>query len=94
MQETVRFAQHPGGSDCESCQYRCFLKRNVFRLDLKEGRLGASRRGLGKEFQATGTMYGKACFPYLLNLMRGTVLSWKVDREKIRSAGADESLLR
>ena len=35
--ESVSFAQHPGGSDCESRQYRCFLKRNDFRLDLKVG---------------------------------------------------------
>ena len=70
----LRFAQHPCGSDCESRQYRCFLKWNVFRLDLKEGRLGASRRGLGREFQVTGPMYEKACFPYLLSLMRGTVM--------------------
>ena len=74
IQETVSFAQHPGGSDCESHQYRCFLKRNVFRLDLKEGRLGASRRGLGREFQVTGPMYEKARFPYLLSLMHGTVM--------------------
>ena len=74
IQETVSFAQHPCGSDCESHQYRCFLKRNVSRLDLKEGRLGASRRGLGREFQVTGPMYEKACFPYLLSLMRGTVM--------------------
>ena len=42
-------------------------------MDLKDGRLGASRRGLGREFQVTGPMYQKAHFPYLLNLMRGTV---------------------
>ena len=72
IQETVSFAQHPCGS--ESRQYRCFLKRNVFRLDLKEGRLGASRRGVGREFQVTGPMYEKTRFPYLLSLMRGTVM--------------------
>ena len=70
----LSFAQNPCGSDCESRQYRCFLKWHVFRLDLKEGRLGASRRGLGREFQVTGPMYEKACFPYLLSLMRGTVM--------------------
>ena len=43
-------------------------------MDLKEGRLGASRRGLGREFQVTGPMYEKARFPYLLSLMRGTVM--------------------
>ena len=59
---------------CESRKYRCFLKRNVFRLDLKEGRLGASRRGLGREFQVTGPVCEKARFPYLLTLMRGTVM--------------------
>ena len=73
-QENVSFAQHPGGSDCKSRQYRCFLKRNVFGLDLKEGRLGASRRGLGRKFQVTGPMCEKARFPYLLSLMRGTVM--------------------
>ena len=45
-----------------------------FRLDLKEGRLGASRRGLGREFQVASPMYEKARFPYLLSLMRGTVM--------------------
>ena len=44
------------------------------RLDLKEGRLGASHRCLGREFQVTGPMYEKARFPYLLSLMRGTVM--------------------
>ena len=43
------------------------MKRNIFRLDLKEGRLGASRRGLGREFQVTGPMYEKARFPYLFD---------------------------
>ena len=70
IQEIVSFAQHPCGSDCESRQYRCFLKRNVFGLDLKEGRLGASRRGLGREFQVTGPMYEKA----RLSLMRETAM--------------------
>ena len=77
IQETVSFAQHPGGSDYESRQYRCFLKRNIFRLDLKEGRLGASRRGWGGgggEFQVTGPVCEKARFPYLLSLMRETVM--------------------
>ena len=74
IQETVSFAQHPGRLDYESRQYRCFLKRNIFRLDLKEGRLGASRRGLGREFQVTGPMYEKARFPYLLSLMHETVM--------------------
>ena len=74
IQETVSFAQHPGGLDYGSRQYRCFLKRNIFRLDLKEGRLGASRRGLGREFQVTGPMYEKARFPYLLSLMHETVM--------------------
>ena len=50
------------------------LKRNVFRLDLKEGKLGASRRGLGREFQVTGRMYEEARFPYLLSFMRRTVM--------------------
>ena len=45
----LSFAQHPCGSDSESHQYGCFLKRNVFRMDLKEGRLGASCRGLGMD---------------------------------------------
>ncbi len=49
-------------------------KRDVFRLDLKEKRLGASRRGLGREIKVTGRMYQKARFPYLLSLMRGTVM--------------------
>ena len=35
IQETISFAQHPGGSDCGCPQYGCFLKRNVLRLDLK-----------------------------------------------------------
>ena len=73
VQEFVRFAQHTGGSYCESLRYRCFLKTNVFRLDLKEARLGASGRGSGREFQVTGSMYEKARFLYLLSLMRGAV---------------------
>ena len=64
-QETVSFAQRPGGSDCECPQDRCFLKQNVFRLDLKEERLGAQHGGLGREFQVTGPM---------LSLMHGTVM--------------------
>ena len=32
-------------------------KRDVFRLDLKEKRLGASRRGLGREIKVTGRMH-------------------------------------
>ena len=58
IQETVSFAQHPCGSDCKSRE--CFLKRNVFRLDLKEGRLtwGITLRfGEGREFQVTSPMY-------------------------------------
>ena len=74
IQETVSFAQHPCGSDCESRQYRSSLKRNVFRLDLKEGRLGASRRGLGRELPVTGPVCEKARFQYFLSLMRGIVM--------------------
>ena len=55
-QEIVSFAQHPGGSDCECPQDRCFLKQNVFRSDLKEERLGAQHGGLGREFQVTDPM--------------------------------------
>ena len=36
IQETVSFAQQPGGSDCKSRQYRWFLKRNLFRLEALE----------------------------------------------------------
>ena len=49
-------------------------KRDVFRLDLKEKRLGASRRGLGREIKVTGRMHEKARFPYLFSLTRGTVM--------------------
>ena len=44
------------------------------RFQIGSGRLGASRRGLGTEFQVTDPMYEKARFPYLLSLMRGTVM--------------------
>ena len=54
IQEAVSFVQHTCGSGCESRQYRCFLKRNVFRLDLKEERLGAPRKVLGREVQVSG----------------------------------------
>ena len=51
-------------------------KRDVFRLDLKEKRLGASRRGLGRESRSQVVcMRIKARFLYLLSLMRGTVMS-------------------
>ena len=39
-----------------------------------EGRLGASCRGLGREYQVTGPVYEKAGCPYVLSLMRGTVM--------------------
>ena len=38
-------------------------KRDVFRLNLKEKRLAASREGLGREIKVTGRMYQKARFP-------------------------------
>ena len=90
IHEIARFAQHTGGSYCESRQYRCFLKTNVFRLDLKEERFGASGRSSGREFQVTGSMYEKARFPYLLSLMRGTVMrpaGRLIEREKISQVG-------
>ena len=34
-----------------------FSKRDVFRLDLKEKRPGASRRGLGREIKVIGRMH-------------------------------------
>ena len=43
-------------------------------MDLKEKIRGALRLGSGMEFQAAGLMYEKARFPYLLSLMRGTVM--------------------
>ena len=49
-------------------------KRDAFRLDLKEKRPGASRRSLGRKIKVTGRMHEKARFPYLLSLMRGTVM--------------------
>jgi len=39
---------------------------NVFRLDLREERLGASRRGLGREFQVRHPMYDKKRFSVLV----------------------------
>ena len=51
------------------------FERNIFRLDMKEERLGASIRGLGREFQVTDPMFEKARFLYLLNFMRGAVMN-------------------
>ena len=53
--------------------YIFIFKRNLFRLDLEE-RLEASRTDLGTEFQATGPMDKITRFPYLLSLMRETIL--------------------
>ena len=89
-QENVSFAQHPGGSDCKSRQYRCFLNRNVFRLDLKEGRLRASRRGLGRELQVTGPVCEEARFPYFLSLMRGIVMRSESAERREREGGQTE----
>ena len=50
------------------------LKRNVFKLDLKEDRLGTLCRGFGREYQVAVPMSEKERFPYLLSLMRGTVM--------------------
>ena len=55
-------------------KYRTALCNNYSVLSEKRGRLGASRRCLGREFQVTGPMYEKARFPYLLSLMRGSVI--------------------
>ena len=53
-QKTISFANHPGESDSECPQYRRFIKRKIFRLDLKEERLGALRKVLGREVQVSG----------------------------------------
>ena len=58
-------------TDCP--QYRCLLKKTVFRLDFKK-RFGAPCKYFGREFQVTGPMYEKTRFPYLESLMRGTVM--------------------
>ena len=64
----------------ESRQYRCFLKRNVFRLDLKEGRLGEGIPGhtlsILVEFEAWNSHETSVC--------RTQRAGRLIDREKIR----------
>ena len=67
IQETVSFAQHPCGSDCKSRQYRCFLKRKRFQAGFEGGETWGIMQRFGEEIPGHR-------FPYLLSLMRGTVM--------------------
>ena len=69
--------------------HRCFLKKNVFRLDLREERLGASRRGLGREFQVPGPMHEKARFNFCTCWVWCVQQSWDLRLRNAESRKAD-----